>query len=744
MRASKTGESTDEGFDDCSPLMHSSPQHQLRQQQNQQHQHARCVAPEEGLHRPAQDEDISLAESLALTLRESVSPEACAHLAIQLLSHVSADMLKSAMRQLDLLLRRDFIGRLPLEISTHILEYVPTIDIVRNVSFVSRKWHVAAIQPCLWRRLFQRQGWGIDKERWALYCSLPQGIAPARALLDCSMLQVSKALVESDPAVAEGSGRSPVIVAGNRSSMAATAAAAAATATARQTMLVDESSSSSSSGGSSLVQAALMFDTRSPVQQHVDSLSTVTAQAMALGLAWQSPRRPKRILNTMGSPDRQAAVGRISSSAPTEQFGFSADRNEKNTTLFTAGPASSGSAASSRVGYAFGAAKQRSYRQQYQQQQHRRQNSPGTPFLSPYLFLESPKKSPLVSPRMQWQRGLLSPASSADRQQAGTARTAPINWRMMYSEYHRLVGNWRDGRCRVDRWEAAHAESIYSLQFDRHNRLFTGSRDCTVKVWHLSETGSQITPLATLKGHAGSVLTLQADGSTLITGSSDGTVCVWNTDSYTITHRLEHADSVLSLRFNSTWLATACKDRIVRVWRRDKDYSGPFELRGHDVAINAIHLHGDRLVSASGDRTIKVWDLGTRKCVLTLAAHTRGVACLDFDGTCIVSGSSDRTIRVWDATTGVCQRVIPNAHTDLVRTVMLSRKMDIVVSGSYDESIKIWALSTGALLHKIKNVHTSRVFKLMFDRSRIVSCSHDRSVSIIDFAAALPHARLLL
>ncbi|KAJ2401098.1 hypothetical protein GGI23_001618 [Coemansia sp. RSA 2559] len=743
MRTSKPGESTDEGFDDCSPLMQSPPQHQPRQQQQQQqqqHQRVHCAAAEEGLYRPAQDEDVSLAESLALTLRESVSPEACAHLAIQLLSHVSADILKSAMRQLDLLLRRDFIGRLPLEISTHILEYVPTADIVRNVSLVSRKWHAAAIQPCLWRRLFQRQGWGIDKERWALYCSLPQGIAPARALLDCSMLQASKALVESDPAVAEGSGRSPVIVAENRRSMAVTAAAAAA---ARQTTMLADESSGRSSSSNGLVQAALMFDSRSPLQQNVDSLSTVTAQAMALGLAWQSPRIPKRILNTMSSPDRQVAVGRSSRSVPTEQFGFSADGNEKNTMLFTTGPTSSGGGASSRVGCVFGAAKQRSYRQQYQQQ-HRRQDLPGVPFLSPYPFLESPKKRPLDSPRMQWQKRLLSPAGSAGRQQAGAAKTAPINWRMMYSEYHRLIGNWRDGRCRVDRWEAAHAESIYSLQFDRHNRLFTGSRDCTVKVWHLSETGSQITPLATLKGHAGSVLTLQADGSTLVTGSSDGTVCVWNTDSYTITHRLEHADSVLSLRFNSSWLATACKDRIVRVWRRDKDYSGPFELRGHGVAINAIHLHGDRLVSASGDRTIKIWDLSTRKCVLTLAAHTRGVACLDFDGSCIVSGSSDRTIRVWDAATGVCQRVIPNAHTDLVRTVMLSRKMDIIVSGSYDESIKIWALSTGALLHKIKNVHTSRVFKLMFDRSRIVSCSHDRSVSIIDFAAALPHARLLL
>ncbi|KAI9500461.1 WD40-repeat-containing domain protein, partial [Coemansia spiralis] len=384
----------------------------------------------------------------------------------------------------------DFIGMLPLEISTRILEYVPIIDIVKNASFVSRQWYAATTQPCLWHRLFRRQGWGIDKERWALYYSLP-----------CSL-------------------------------------------TSKQ----------------------------------------------------------------------------------------------------------------------------------------------------------------------------------------------PVDWRKLYSEYHRLLVNWRDGKCRVDRWESAHAESVYCLQFDQNNRLFTGSRDRTVKLWHLSETGSQIVPLATLKGHSGSVLTLQADDNTLITGSSDGTMCIWSMDTYTIVHRLVHPDSVLSLRFNDKWLATACKDRVVRVWRRDQGYKDVFELLGHAVAINAIHLYEDTLVSASGDRTIKIWDLKTRTCVQTLADHTRGVACLDFDGTYIVSGSSDRSIRIWDAVTGACQRVIHNAHTDLVRTVMFNRKQDILVSGSYDESIKIWSLSTGALMHKIKNVHTSRVFKLMFDRSRIISCSHDRSVSIIDFA----------
>ncbi|KAJ2452060.1 hypothetical protein EV183_003176 [Coemansia sp. RSA 2336] len=349
--------------------------------------------------------------------------------------------------------------------------------------------------------------------------------------------------------------------------------------------------------------------------------------------------------------------------------------------------------------------------------------------------------SPRRLAQQQQQQQQLCPQQVAGHR---ARRKQAVDWQAMYSQHHCLLENWRKGRCRVDRWEAAHSESIYSLQFGRDNRLYTGSRDTSVRIWHLSETGSQITPLATLQGHTGSVLTLQADESTLITGSSDATVCVWDLGSCAVRHRLPHDDAVLSLRFTDRWLVTASKDRMLHVWRRDQNYAHAFDLAGHAVAINAISLHGDVLVSASGDRTIKLWNLATRTCVQTLDEHTRGVATLDFDGTYIVSGSSDRSIRIWNARSGKCERTIANAHSDLVRTVMFDRSMDVLVSGSYDETIKVWSFSTGCLLHKFRNVHTSRVFKLMFDRSRIVSCSHDRSVAVIDFAAKLPHARLLL
>jgi F-box and WD-40 domain protein 1/11 len=98
------------------------------------------------------------------------------------------------------------------------------------------------------------------------------------------------------------------------------------------------------------------------------------------------------------------------------------------------------------------------------------------------------------------------------------------------------------------------------------------------------------------------------------------------------------------------------------------EYSLLMTLHGHTAAVNAIQILDDQIVSASGDRHIKVWDVKTGSCQKTITGHQKGIACVQFDGRRIVSGSSDETVRIFDAASGAevaCLR----GHTDLVRTV---------------------------------------------------------------------------
>ena len=65
---------------------------------------------------------------------------------------------------------------------------------------------------------------------------------------------------------------------------------------------------------------------------------------------------------------------------------------------------------------------------------------------------------------------------------------------------------------------------------------------------------------------------------------------------------------------------------------------------------------GQRAVSASADRTLKVWDLGTGRVQATLEGHTGYVneCAVTPDGCYVVSVSDDGTLKVWDLETCTC------------------------------------------------------------------------------------------
>ncbi len=55
-------------------------------------------------------------------------------------------------------------------------------------------------------------------------------------------------------------------------------------------------------------------------------------------------------------------------------------------------------------------------------------------------------------------------------------------------------------------------------------------------------------------------------------------------------------------------------------------------------------------MSASGDKTIKIWDVDSRRCIKTLEGQISGAISVAFsdDGKYIVSASSDETIKLWE------------------------------------------------------------------------------------------------
>jgi WD40 repeat protein len=124
-------------------------------------------------------------------------------------------------------------------------------------------------------------------------------------------------------------------------------------------------------------------------------------------------------------------------------------------------------------------------------------------------------------------------------------------------------------------------------------------------------------------------------------------------------------------------------------------------LRSHTASVCSVAVTADgrKVISASDDKTLKVWDLASGQVVQTFLGHSDGVSsvALTPDDKYAVSGSDDKTIRVWDFASGKELRAL-RGHDSKIWSVAVASNGDRIVSGGADKTVKIWDRSSGELL----------------------------------------------
>jgi WD40 repeat protein len=150
-------------------------------------------------------------------------------------------------------------------------------------------------------------------------------------------------------------------------------------------------------------------------------------------------------------------------------------------------------------------------------------------------------------------------------------------------------------------------------------------------------------------------------------------------------------------------------------------------------------------VSASGDSTLKVWDLESGACLRTLEGYAlpEGFALpvqsvsVTPDGRRVVAGSQDNTVRVWDLESGACLRTL-EGHTNEVGSVSVTPDGRWAVSGSQDNTVRVWDLESGACILTLEG-HTKEVTSVSVtqDGRRVVSASRDNTLRVWDLHGGL-------
>ena len=122
---------------------------------------------------------------------------------------------------------------------------------------------------------------------------------------------------------------------------------------------------------------------------------------------------------------------------------------------------------------------------------------------------------------------------------------------------------------------------------------------------------------------------------------------------------------------------------------------------GHQGGVTSIAITSDGkyIVSASEDKTLRLWSLTTREWLRTFKGHEDKVLSVSVtpDGRHAVSGSRDKTLRLWDLSTGKCLRTF-RGHTDWVNIVAVLPDGRRAVSVSRDKTLRLWDFSTGRCL----------------------------------------------
>ena len=115
------------------------------------------------------------------------------------------------------------------------------------------------------------------------------------------------------------------------------------------------------------------------------------------------------------------------------------------------------------------------------------------------------------------------------------------------------------------------------------------------------------TEIATLRGHTDSVRCLTLHENKLFSGSRDKTIRIWNTETYEEIATLRgHTGGVCCLTLHENKLFSGSNDKTIRIWNTET-YEEIAVLRGRTSYVNCITHHENKLYSGSVDKTIRIW-----------------------------------------------------------------------------------------------------------------------------------------
>ncbi len=272
-----------------------------------------------------------------------------------------------------------------------------------------------------------------------------------------------------------------------------------------------------------------------------------------------------------------------------------------------------------------------------------------------------------------------------------------------------------------------------------------------------------------LYGSSISDIALSPDGKILVSGNSDGDICLWDVETGRKRNTLTSSPGWGSINQSvfspdGKMFATSRDDGKISLWDVNTGELKEW-FRDHTAPISCLAFtpDGHTLASGSQDNTIRLWNVGKIPLFnrelnefaqpITLTNHSGTVTDLVFtrNGRVLASASDDGTICVWDV---YKTRVVDGRNGQLndartvIRNQILSHGSGVkrgvrciafhpngftLISGGIDGAIRIWMKNSKTFKRTLTG-HTDQVWNIVIspDGYTLASCSFDKTVRLWD------------
>jgi small GTP-binding protein len=197
---------------------------------------------------------------------------------------------------------------------------------------------------------------------------------------------------------------------------------------------------------------------------------------------------------------------------------------------------------------------------------------------------------------------------------------------------------------------------------------------------------------------------------------------------------LGHTESVCSVALSNDgrYVLSGSADKTMRLWEVSSGRCVRV-FEGHSANVLSVAWSGDgaHALTGSADKTLRLWEMSSGRCVRVFEGHGASVwsVALSRDGAHALTGSVDKTVRLWEVGSGRCVRVF-EGHSDRVSSVALSSDGQYVLSGD-ESTVRLWEVSSGRCVRVFEG-HSSGVWSVAWsgDGAHALTGSGDRTVRL--------------